>query len=77
MADSIPAEKELVKELKRMAERLKAVDEQPDQDLSLDEANDILGTSAFVNIQDLFLHLLLFVVGVLGIGSISFHSLNR
>ena len=43
VADSIPAEKELVKELKRMAERLKAVDEHPDQDLSLDEANDILG----------------------------------
>ncbi|PSS26776.1 Condensin complex subunit 3 like [Actinidia chinensis var. chinensis] len=43
VTDSIPAEKELVKELKRMAERLKAVDEHPDQDLSLDEVNDILG----------------------------------
>ncbi|XP_057492264.1 uncharacterized protein LOC130777854 isoform X2 [Actinidia eriantha] len=43
VTDSIPTEKELVKELKRMAERLKAVDEHPDQNLSLDEANDILG----------------------------------
>ncbi|KAF7129005.1 hypothetical protein RHSIM_Rhsim10G0178300 [Rhododendron simsii] len=35
-------EKDIVKELKRMAERLKAVDENPDSDLSLDEANVIL-----------------------------------
>ena len=56
VTDSIPTEKELVKELKRMAERLKAVDEHPDQVLSLDEANDILGINAFVTFRIFFLH---------------------
>lgn len=43
VAETIATEKDIVKELKRMAERLKAVDENPDKDLSLDEANVILG----------------------------------
>ncbi|KAI8017905.1 Condensin complex subunit 3 [Camellia lanceoleosa] len=43
VAESVSTEKELVKELKRMADRLKAADKHPDQDLSLDEANNILG----------------------------------
>ncbi|XP_028059947.1 condensin complex subunit 3-like [Camellia sinensis] len=43
VAESVSTEKELVKELKRMADRLKAADKHPDQDLSLDEANTILG----------------------------------
>ncbi|CAL5373808.1 unnamed protein product [Camellia sinensis] len=42
VAESVSTEKELVKELKRMADRLKAADKHPDQDLSLDEANTIL-----------------------------------
>ncbi|XP_058187626.1 uncharacterized protein LOC131304416 [Rhododendron vialii] len=43
VAETIATEKDIVKELKRMAERLKAVDENPDKDLSIDEANVILG----------------------------------
>jgi hypothetical protein len=43
VAESVSAEKDLVKELKRMADRLKAVDRQPDQELLLDQANLILG----------------------------------
>ncbi|KAK9272196.1 hypothetical protein L1049_002567 [Liquidambar formosana] len=43
VADSVAAEKELVKELKRMAERLTAVDRHPDQELLQDQANLILG----------------------------------
>lgn len=43
VAETVAAEKDVVKELKRMAERLKVVDEHPDQDLSLDDANAILG----------------------------------
>lgn len=43
VAETIATEKDIVKELKWMAERLKAVDENPDKDLSLDEANVILG----------------------------------
>ncbi|KAL6959605.1 hypothetical protein U1Q18_039759 [Sarracenia purpurea var. burkii] len=43
VADSVPSDKELVKELKLMNERLRAVDEHPDQDLSSDETNAILG----------------------------------
>ncbi|KAK3039329.1 hypothetical protein RJ639_028729 [Escallonia herrerae] len=43
VAESVSAEKELVKELKRMAERLKAVDKDPDQELLPNEAHLILG----------------------------------
>ncbi|XP_052197858.1 uncharacterized protein LOC127804849 isoform X2 [Diospyros lotus] len=43
VAVSVPLEKEIVNELKRMAERLKAEDRHPDCNLSLDEANIILG----------------------------------
>lgn len=43
VAQSVVAEKELVKELKEMAARLKAVDRNPDQQLSSDQANLILG----------------------------------
>lgn len=43
VAESVSAEKDLVKELKRMADRLKAVDRQPDQELLQDQANLILG----------------------------------
>ncbi|KAA8547693.1 hypothetical protein F0562_004122 [Nyssa sinensis] len=43
VAESALAEKELAKELKRMAERLRAADRYPDQEFSQDEANLILG----------------------------------
>ncbi|KAK2990733.1 hypothetical protein RJ640_003801 [Escallonia rubra] len=42
VAESVSAEKELVKELKRMAERLRAVEKDPDQELLPDEAHLIL-----------------------------------
>lgn len=41
------SEKDLVKELKRMSERLMTVDNQPDQELMQDEVNLILGNSLF------------------------------
>uniref|UniRef100_A0A5B6ZJY2 Putative condensin complex subunit 3 n=1 Tax=Davidia involucrata TaxID=16924 RepID=A0A5B6ZJY2_DAVIN len=44
VAESFLAEKDLAKELKRMAERLKAVDKHPDKELSLDQSNLISGT---------------------------------
>ncbi|XP_021670919.2 uncharacterized protein LOC110657836 isoform X2 [Hevea brasiliensis] len=43
VAESISAEKDLVKELKQMVERLKSLDKQPDEELSQDQANQILG----------------------------------
>ncbi|KAG6659972.1 hypothetical protein CIPAW_03G073200 [Carya illinoinensis] len=43
VAGSVSAEKDLVKELKRIAEHLKSVDADPDQELLQDEANLILG----------------------------------
>ncbi|KAL3525026.1 hypothetical protein ACH5RR_013398 [Cinchona calisaya] len=43
IAQSVIAEKDLVKELKEMAVRLKAVDRSPDQQLSSDQANLIFG----------------------------------
>lgn len=42
-AESASFEKDLVKELKQMADRLKAQDQSPDQELSQDELNGILG----------------------------------
>ncbi|KAK2652547.1 hypothetical protein Ddye_012403 [Dipteronia dyeriana] len=43
VSESVSTEKDLVKELKRMAERLKAVDRHPDEELSQDEAKLIFG----------------------------------
>ncbi|XP_050270046.1 uncharacterized protein LOC126714094 isoform X1 [Quercus robur] len=43
VAESVLAEKDLVKELKGMADRLKALDREPEQELSQDQANLILG----------------------------------
>lgn len=43
VAGSVLAEKDLVKELERMAEHLKALDREPDQELLQDQANLILG----------------------------------
>ncbi|KAJ4974961.1 hypothetical protein NE237_008135 [Protea cynaroides] len=43
MAESISTDKELLKELKRMEAQLKALDEHPDEDLSKDQADFILG----------------------------------
>lgn len=43
MAESAFSEREVVKELKGMAERLKAVDREPEQELSQEQANYILG----------------------------------
>nr|XP_011469619.1 PREDICTED: condensin complex subunit 3 isoform X2 [Fragaria vesca subsp. vesca] len=46
VAESVSAEKDLVKELKRMADRLKALDKHPDQEMSQDQANLIFGRLA-------------------------------
>ena len=43
IAQSVVAERELLKELKEMASRLKAADRSPDQQLSSDQANHIFG----------------------------------
>ncbi|XP_059623216.1 uncharacterized protein LOC132266380 [Cornus florida] len=43
VAESVLAEKDIVKELKQMAVRLRAADGNPDEELSLDQANLILG----------------------------------
>ena len=43
VAESAFAECEVVKELKRMAKRLKAIDKEPDKELSQEQANCILG----------------------------------
>lgn len=41
--DSAAVEKDLVKELTQMSEKLKAIDESPEEKLSSDQANLILG----------------------------------
>lgn len=63
VAESVSAEKDLVKELKRMADRLKALDKHPDQEMSQDQANLIFGKSLlcfffiiFFRITDLFMY---------------------
>lgn len=43
VSESVAAEKDLLKELRQMAERLKLIDGHPDQKLSSDQANQILG----------------------------------
>ncbi|CAL9009395.1 unnamed protein product [Prunus brigantina] len=43
VAESVSAEKDLVKELRRMADHLKALDKHPDQEMLQDQANLILG----------------------------------
>ncbi|XP_034209472.1 condensin complex subunit 3 isoform X3 [Prunus dulcis] len=43
VAESVSAEKDLVKELRRMADHLKALDRHPDQEMSQDQANLIFG----------------------------------
>lgn len=43
VAESVSSDKELVKELKRVAERLKTADKHPEEELQLDQANLILG----------------------------------
>ncbi|KAK9091471.1 hypothetical protein Sjap_024648 [Stephania japonica] len=43
MVETVSTDKEVVKELRRMAARLKSLDESPDQELSQDKANLIFG----------------------------------
>lgn len=43
VAGSISAEKDLIKDLKRMADHLKAIDSHPEQELVQDQANLIFG----------------------------------
>jgi condensin complex subunit 3 len=43
VAGNVSTEKDLVKELKQMAERLKSVDKQPEEELLEDQAKLILG----------------------------------
>jgi len=45
VVECVSSEKDLVKELKRMSERLRTVDSQPDQELLQDDVNLILGNS--------------------------------
>lgn len=47
MVECVSSEKDLVKELKRMAEHLMTVDRQPDQELLQDDVNLILGNVLF------------------------------
>lgn len=47
MVECVSSEKDLVKELTRMADHLITVDRQPDQDLLQDEVNLILGNALF------------------------------
>lgn len=47
LLECVSSEKDLVKELKRMAEHLMTVDRQPDQELLPDEVNLILGNAFF------------------------------
>ena len=47
VVESVLTEKELVKELKRMSESLKAIDRHPDQELPRDQANLVLGKIIF------------------------------
>jgi condensin complex subunit 3 len=48
MVECVSSEKDLVKELKRMAEHLMKIDRQPDQELSKDDVNLILGNVSFL-----------------------------
>lgn len=45
--ESVSSERELVKELKRVAERLQTADKHQEQDLHPDQANLILGKACF------------------------------
>ena len=45
VVEGVLPEKDLVKDLKRMDEHLTRVDRQPEQELSQDDANNILGKS--------------------------------
>lgn len=47
VAESVSADKDLVKELKQMAEHLKSLDKLPDEELLPDQANHILGNVFF------------------------------
>lgn len=51
MVECVSAEKDLVKELKRMAEHLMTIDRQPDQELLQDEVNLILGNTFFFSMS--------------------------
>ena len=53
VAESVLAEKDLVKELKGMADRLKALDREPEQELSQDQANLILGKDLYISVEEL------------------------
>lgn len=47
VTESVSSDKELVKELKRLAERLKAADKHPEDELQAEQANLILGMCFF------------------------------
>jgi condensin complex subunit 3 len=47
MVECVSSEKDLVKELKRMAEHLVTIDRQQDQELLQDEVNLILGNALY------------------------------
>lgn len=49
IVEYVSSEKDLVKELKRMAEHLMTVDRQPDQELLQDEVNLVLGNALFIS----------------------------
>lgn len=53
--ESVAAEKELLKDLKQMAERLQALDRHPDEKLSSDQANLILGKNMALVMTNLFM----------------------
>lgn len=53
VAESVLAEKDLVKELKGMADHLKALDREPEQELSQDQANLILGKDLYISVEEL------------------------
>lgn len=49
VVECVSSEKDLVKELKHMADRLLTEDSQPDQELLQDEVNLILGNSLLIS----------------------------
>lgn len=51
VAESVSAEKDLVKELRRMADHLKALDKHPDQEMLQDQANLIFGKILYLFIR--------------------------
>lgn len=57
MAESILTEKDLLKECKRMADRLKALDKHPDLEMSQDQANLIFGKILTVFYQNYLISL--------------------